>query len=226
MNESMDVFLERAKRLYDHKDLERLGLSPELELRNVILAYLSLLLKGGKVAEPAFEGGEKQLFLRHFCDSLEPLLLFGFKKKALVLDIGAGVGFPSIPIRIFRPDISFLLVEPNREKAEFLTEVKAEIGLDNVEIIAGKPESVSLEKKADYVISRGGGTLQKFAQTAKPFLAGDGHMYTFKTKHFSAELNAITTNKDKDGVRIREIAQYDLGGTIQGLSLVSMEFHS
>ena len=224
MSESTNVYMDRAKRLYDQKELERLGLSPELEQRAIILAYLSLVLRENRAAELVPDGDEEHLFLRHFCDSLQSLLLFGYKKWALVLDIGAGCGFPSIPIRLFRPDISFLLVEPNRRKAEFLMAVKAELGLDNVEVHIGKVDNVVLEKKADYVVSRCGGTLQKFAQVAKPHLAGDGRMYTHKTKQFPAELNAITTSKDKDGVRIREIAQYDLGGAIQGLSLVSMEF--
>jgi len=49
-------------------------------------------------------------------------------------------------------------------------------------------------------------------------------MYTYKTKPFAAELTAITENKGKDGVQIREIAQYDLGHLAHGLNLVSMEF--
>ena len=212
-----------ARQRYEPKELERLGLSPEPEQRDLILAYLSLVLEGNKVAELVPLEEEKQLFQRHFCDSLQPLLLFGFKKGARVLDIGSGGGFPSIPIRLFRPDLSFLLIEPSQKKAEFLEWVKAKLGLDNVEVYPGKVESVKPEKKVDYVISRGAGTLQKFAQTARQFLVADGHMYTYKTKQFAAELEAMTTNKVKDGVQIKEIAQYDLGGLVHGLSLVSME---
>jgi len=65
--------------------------------------------------------------------------------------------------------------------------------------------------------------LQKFSQLAKPLLAPDGHMYTFKTKQFTDELNLITVNKDEDRIKICEIAQYDLGGQIHGLNLVSLE---
>ena len=49
-------------------------------------------------------------------------------------------------------------------------------------------------------------------------------MYTFKTKNFVTELDSITSNKEKDGVRIAEIAEYDLGNQIMGLNLVSLEF--
>jgi hypothetical protein len=58
---------------------------------------------------------------------------------------------------------------------------------------------------------------------AKQYIAQDGHMYTFKGKTFNEELNEITSNKDKNGVKIREIAEYDLGNQIFGLNLVSLE---
>jgi 16S rRNA G527 N7-methylase RsmG len=73
------------------------------------------------------------------------------------------------------------------------------------------------------VLSRGLASLQEFASMAKPFTAQDGHMYTFKAKNFSDELNSITSNKDKSGIKIREIAEYDLGNQIFGLNLVSLE---
>jgi 16S rRNA (guanine527-N7)-methyltransferase len=225
MKEQANSFLERAKQYYELKELERLGISPDTDQRDMIWAYLSLVLKENRAAELLPDGEEDQVFLRHFCDSLQPLLLFGFKKGALVLDVGSGGGFPAVPIRILRPDIVFVLTESNRKRAAFLEEVKQELGFDNMTIHAGKAESVELGKKADYVISRGGvGTLQKFAQLAKPFLDRDGHIYTYKTKQFATELEAMTVNKDKEGIKIGEIAQYDLGGLVQGLSLVSMEF--
>ncbi|MDR0331263.1 MAG: 16S rRNA (guanine(527)-N(7))-methyltransferase RsmG [Chitinispirillales bacterium] len=214
----------RAKRAYDPKELERLGLSPAPEQRDLILAYLALVLRENPAAKLIPASDEGHLFLRHFCDSIQPLLLFGFKRGALVLDIGSSGGFPAMPIRIFRPDITFVIVEPSRAKAEFLSRAKEALGFDNIEIFEGKAESLPADRKADYVISRGAGSLQKFAQTARPFTAEGGHIYAYKTKQFAAELNAITAGKDKDGVSIREIAQYDLGSAARGLSLVSMEF--
>jgi 16S rRNA (guanine527-N7)-methyltransferase len=222
MIEQKSSYTEAARRRYEQKELERLGLSPDSEQRELILSYLGLVLRENRAAELLPEGDEEHLFLRHFCDSLQPLLLFGFKKGAAVLDIGSGGGFPAIPIRIFRPDLAFVLVEPVRKKAAFLESVKAELGFDNVEVRPTKAEGMERAAKADYVISRGVGTLQKFAQMAKPFLAKDGHIYTYKTKQFSAELETMTSNKDKDGIKINEIAQYDLGNVAQGLSLVSM----
>ncbi len=224
MDESTDAFMERAKRIYEPKALERLGLAPEPEQRDMILTFLSMLLRENAAEKLVPEADEKHLFLRHFCDSIQSLLLFGYKRGALLLDIGSSAGFPLMPIRVFRPDLSYIIVEPNRGKAAFLDRVKDALGFDNMTIFAGKADGLSLERKADYVIGRNVGMLHKFAQTARPFLAEGGRVYAYKTKQFAAELNALTENKERDGLTVREIAQYELGGVAQGLSLVSMEF--
>jgi 16S rRNA (guanine527-N7)-methyltransferase len=224
MNKGLQPFLKKATERYELKELERLGLTPDSEQRNSIITFIALLLKWNKVAGLISPKDEEVLFLRHFCDSLQPLLLFGFKKNATVLDIGVGGGFPSMPIRIFRPDLTFVLAEANRKKAEFLKEVKTELHLENLEVFNGRAEKLTKPAGGfDYIVCRGVGSLQTFSQLAKPFVSKDGRMYTFKTKNFAQELELITTNKEKDGVRINEIAEYDLGSLISGLKLVSLE---
>jgi 16S rRNA (guanine527-N7)-methyltransferase len=224
MEAELRPFYNRAKKNYDLKELERLGLTPDLEQRNCILMYMALLLKWNAAAGLVSPKDEENLFLRHFCDSLQPLLLFGFKRNARVLDIGAGGGFPSIPTRIFRPDLSFVLAESNRKKTSFLKEIKARLELENVSIHNGRVERLGDEAQHsfDYVVSRGVGSLQKFAEIAKPFVTPEGRMYTFKTKQFTSELEEITVNKEKEGVAISEIAEYDLANQIFGLNLVSL----
>ena len=178
MNEKLKPFLSRAKKCYEVKELERLGLSPDLEQREMILTYISLLLKWNPAVGLISPRDENGLFLRHFCDSIQPLLLFGFKKDARILDIGAGGGFPSIPTRVFRPDLTFDLVEANRKKAAFLTEVKEELKLDTMTIYNIRTEKMAKPPQGyDYVISRAVGSLIKFAHTAKPFMAPDGRLY-------------------------------------------------
>jgi len=224
MNRTQQSYIDRARDLYELKEIERLGLTPELDQRDMILTFISLVLKWNKTAGLISPKDEDRLFLRHFCDSLQPLLLFGFKKDASVLDVGAGGGFPSIPIRVFRPDLTFTLVESNTKKAAFLQELIAELNVENVSVHGGRLDRLTPpENGYDYVISRAVTTMPKFAQMAKPYLATDGRIYMFKTKQFVKELEAITANKDRDGVRINEIAEYDLGNQILGLNLVSLE---
>jgi 16S rRNA (guanine527-N7)-methyltransferase len=225
IEKTIQPFFEKARKCYELKELERLGLTPELPQRDMILGFIAYLLKWNKTAGLISPKDEQCLFIRHFCDSLQPLLLFGFKKNARLLDIGAGGGFPSIPISIFRPDLQCVLAESNRKKSSFLKEVKEKVELLNLEIYNGRTDSeAAVEKlgKFDYVVSRGVGTLKLFSDLAKPFVAPEGRMYTFKGKQFQQELDEITQTKIPGGVQISEIAEYDLANQIHGLNLVSL----
>jgi 16S rRNA (guanine527-N7)-methyltransferase len=180
MNKILKSYWNRAKACYELKELERLGLTPDLEQREQILTFISLLLKWNNVAGLISKADEENLFIRHFCDSLQPLLLFGFKKNATLLDIGSGGGFPAIPIRVFRPDLCMVLVESNKKKATYLKEIKKELGWENITIYNGRVEKMAKpEKGFDYVVSRGVGSLQAFSDLGKPFLSPEGHLYTF-----------------------------------------------
>lgn len=223
MNELLQPFLKKAKECYELKELEKLGLTPDMDQRLMILNYLSLIFKWNSIAGLISKEDEEKLFLRHFCDSIQPLLLFGFKKNGCVLDLGAGGGFPTIPISIFRSDLSFVIYETSKFKIDFLEEVKNVLNLEKVQIFSDQIENLPTPNiKYDYVISRGSGSLTEIAQKAKPFISKEGRIYTFKTKQFEQELSDITMNKDKNGVGISEIAEYDLGNQILGLNLVSL----
>jgi len=216
------TYFEKARELYELKELERLGLTPELPQRDQILTYMALVLKWNLAAGLVSPNDENNLFIRHFCDSLQPLLLFGFKKGGHILDIGSGGGFPSVPIFIFRPDLTIWLVESNRKKCSFLNEVKEQLELDNLHVFNGRSEDFDPSLKFDYVISRGLTSLMNFSELAKPHLNPDGRMYSYKTQSFTDELEKITNSKETNGVCISEIAEYDLGNQIFGLNLVSM----
>ncbi len=224
MKKELKEFLVRAKKTFEIKELERLGLTPEPEQREMILTYLSMVYKWNEEAALVPEKDEPDLFIKHFCDSLQPLLLFGFKKGASLFDIGAGGGFPSIPTIIFRPDLTVTLTESNRKKINFLKEVVKELALENVEIIGKKSDKLSDDdKKYDYVISRGVGTIQKVSEMGKPFINNDGRIYLFETKNLMDELTEITENKQKTGIGISEIAQYNLSNRGPELNLVALE---
>ncbi|MCI0485213.1 MAG: 16S rRNA (guanine(527)-N(7))-methyltransferase RsmG [Blastocatellia bacterium] len=59
---------------------------------------------------------------------------------SVLLDIGAGAGFPSIPIAIIRPDLRVTALEANQKKALFLNEVKDALGLANFEVARARLE--------------------------------------------------------------------------------------
>jgi 16S rRNA G527 N7-methylase RsmG len=62
MNKVLKPFLARAKNAYELKELERLGLTPTLEQRELILSFFCLLLKWNQVAGLVSKNDEQHLF--------------------------------------------------------------------------------------------------------------------------------------------------------------------
>lgn len=220
MGRDLEKYVDIVKRDYQQKELERLGLTPEEDQHEQIIKFFCLVYDEIDNNEifPASDKGK--VFLKYFCDSIQPLLLFGFKNGATYLDVAAGYGFPSIPTAIFRPDLTMTLVEADDAKRAFLEEVVEVLGLEKVTVLA------SLDKVTDKFensVQRDCGTLQNFTRQAKDHMQPDGRLYTFRTERFEEELSDITMNKETEGVCVSEIAEYDLANQIYGLNLVAFE---
>ncbi|POO31526.1 Ribosomal RNA small subunit methyltransferase G [Lactobacillus helveticus] len=83
---------------------------------------------------------ENEVYLKHFYDSITPLFVFGdvFKDGATLCDVGAGAGFPSIPLKILKPSLKVTIVDSLAKRLTFLKDLIAKLGLDNVELVHGR----------------------------------------------------------------------------------------
>jgi 16S rRNA (guanine527-N7)-methyltransferase len=59
---------------------------------------------------------------------------------ARVVDIGAGAGFPGLPLAIARPNAYFVLLESAARKCTFLSEVIERCGIGNVAVVHARAE--------------------------------------------------------------------------------------
>ncbi|MBM3887022.1 16S rRNA (guanine(527)-N(7))-methyltransferase RsmG [Candidatus Dependentiae bacterium] len=72
----------------------------------------------------------------HFQDSIMLRKFVDFNAISTICDVGAGAGFPSIPLKIMFPHLKVILIEVTRKKREFLKDVTELMGLQDVEICA------------------------------------------------------------------------------------------
>ena len=78
----------------------------------------------------------------------------GFLPKVnSLMDIGTGAGFPGMILAFALPDTQVTLVEPLVKRASFLQFIKADLGLENVNVVKKKVEQMD-PKIFDIITSR------------------------------------------------------------------------
>ena len=83
--------------------------------------YFELLVEWNQKINLTAITDEEGVYLKHFYDSIAPVLQGKITNQAIcLLDIGAGAGFPSIPIKILCPDIDVTIIDSLNKRINFL----------------------------------------------------------------------------------------------------------
>ena len=123
---------------------------------------------------------------RHFGESLallralEDAGCFG----SPAIDIGAGAGFPGLPIKIARPELRLTLLEATGKKIAFLQRIVEVLRLEGVTVIHGRAEEVAHDpaQRAAYALAlaRAVAPLRVLVELALPFVRVGGVLATPK----------------------------------------------
>ena len=95
----------------------------------------------------------ESLYTKHVLHSLALAAVFDFKPGMQVMDIGAGGGFPSLPLAIMFPEVGFLAVDSIRKKLSVIEAVADGAGIANLETLHTRAEDIR-NQKFDCVVSR------------------------------------------------------------------------
>ena len=104
----------------------------------------------------------EQLYERHILHSLAIAKIIQFKPGTSVLDVGTGGGFPGIPLAIFFPETSFLLVDSIAKKIKVVNEVASALNLQNIKAEHLRVEDV--RQQFDFVVSRAVTAFPRFVE--------------------------------------------------------------
>ena len=124
---------------------------------------------------------EDEVYLKHFYDSITPLFTFGavFKDGATLCDVGAGAGFPSIPLKILKPGLKVTIVDSLQKRLNFLKDLISELGLTDVELVHGRAEDVGQNKlyreRFDIVTARAVARMSVLSEYCLPLVKKGGY---------------------------------------------------
>ena len=124
----------------------------------------------------------------HLADSLVALELDHVAWDGRIADLGAGAGFPGLPLAIARPAARVALVESNTRKCEFLRTTVRRLGLENVEVVRARAEQWREGLGAcDVVVARALAALPVVAEYAAPLLRIGGSLVVWRGRRDPVE---------------------------------------
>ncbi|MFO7559295.1 MAG: 16S rRNA (guanine(527)-N(7))-methyltransferase RsmG [Desulfobacterales bacterium] len=131
--------------------------------------------------------------VKHFIDSIVPSLQIS--RKAFLIDIGSGGGFPGIPLKVILPELTVTLVDSSRKKVNFMKQVIRLLNMDDIDAVHGRIEEIALDSfftgAFDVAISRAFTDLNRFVDLATPLLRKDGKIIAMKSKNTDTELESF-----------------------------------
>ena len=165
--------------------------------------YFNSLIEANKHVNLTRITAEDDVYLKHFYDSITPLLTFRtvFKSSSSLCDVGAGAGFPSIPLKIMMPELQVTIVDSLGKRFNFLQGLITQLNLKNVALVHGRAEDVGQNKQYreqfDIVTARAVANMAVLSEYCLPLVKKNGNFIALKGPKAEDELKssqkALTT---------------------------------
>ena len=169
----------------------RLGVSLTETASGRLVALLDLLAKWNAVYNLTALQTRDEWISLHVLDSLS---VTPYVAGQRCVDVGAGPGFPGLPLAIASPRQHWTLVDSNQKKSAFAAQAAAELGLNNVDVQQARIESFRPADKFDAVVSRAFSSLGDFVRLAGHLVHDHGYLMAMKGKVPTEELMGLPAN--------------------------------
>lgn len=154
--------------------------------------YFHLLVEWNEKMNLTAITEEKEVYLKHFYDSLLVGLKMALNPQAAICDVGSGAGFPSIPLKILYPELSVTIVDSLKKRITFLQELTDQLGLTNVHLYHDRAETFgqnpAFREQFDYVTARAVARLNVLVELCLPLVKKDGYFLALKAAKSDEEL--------------------------------------
>ncbi|PKK39860.1 rRNA small subunit 7-methylguanosine (m7G) methyltransferase GidB [Clostridiaceae bacterium JG1575] len=172
----------------NHEMIQRLGHDLGLDVSRETLErlddYMHLLQEWNQKMNLTAITEDDGIYLKHFADSLSLYRCQKAIQAQELLDVGTGAGFPGVPMKILREDLSLTLLDPLQKRLVFLQHVIDQLGLTKVTTLHGRAEDVSRETshrdRYELVVSRAVAVLPTLMEFCMPFVRPGGYFIAMK----------------------------------------------
>jgi 16S rRNA (guanine527-N7)-methyltransferase len=194
----------------------KLGVEFNAEQIELFLIYLVELKKWNKKINLTSIVEDEKIVSSHFLDSMSCLVSKRISPASKMVDLGAGAGFPGIPLKIACPPLCLTLIDSSKKKADFLKFLVKKLKLKNVEVVCKRAEEFakasSNREDYDIVVARAVSFLPVLIEYSLPLLKIGGALIAQKGR------------KDEEELERGRKAASILGGEIEKILKVDVPF--
>ena len=155
-----------------------------------------------------------QVIVKHFLDSLSVALAFKQGIPQSLIDVGAGAGFPGLPLKIVYPDMRVTLLEATGKKVEFIKHAITRLNLRDAVAIQSRAEDLAHDpvhrEKYDAAIARAVADMSVLAEYMLPFVRVGGMFIAQKGVDIEEEMRNASRALKILGGSVREIIPVQL----------------
>lgn len=192
-------------------ELKKLNIELTEQQLEQLNLYYELLVEYNKVMNLTGITEQKEVYLKHFYDSLTIEKIIDLKKEQTLCDIGTGAGFPGLVLKIVFPNLKVTLVDSLNKRIEFLKIVIEKLKLTNIEAIHTRIEEYgkTTREKYDVVTSRAVAPLNILLEYSIPLLKQNKYFISYKG-NISEEINQSKNALKQLESTIEQIKEFKL----------------
>ncbi|EFJ68827.1 16S rRNA methyltransferase GidB [Lactobacillus paragasseri JV-V03] len=211
------------------EELANYGFKLSSKQKEQFATYYNKLIEFNKKVNLTRITDKNEVYLKHFFDSITPLLEFSdlFKGEKSLCDVGAGAGFPSLPIKILCPDLSITIVDSLGKRLKFLDELVSDLSLDKVTLVHSRAEDAgqnkNLREKFDLVTGRAVARMSVLSEYCLPLAKVDGYLVALKGSKAQDELADAKNAIEVLGGSVKEVKELMLPDTDDERTLIVVE---
>lgn len=146
--------------------------------------YYEMLVEVNQVMNLTAITEECEVAVKHFADSLTLLSYIDKLGAKSLADIGTGAGFPGIPLKIARPELSVTLIDSLEKRVNFLNSVISALGLTGITAVHARAEDAGRDSgyrsRFDVAVARAVAPMNILSEYCLPFVRQGGHFIAMK----------------------------------------------
>lgn len=175
-----EVFIEECKKI---------GINPTQDQLNKLSKLYDYMIEYNKNVNLTRITAKKDVYLKHYYDSLTIVKAIDLNKVKTLCDVGTGAGFPGIILKIFFSDMKVTLVDSLNKRIVYLNKVIDLLDLKDIEAIHSRAEE--MKEKYDVVVSRAVARIDKLIEMCSPI---ETKVLISMKAHFEEEEELIPKN--------------------------------